>query len=199
MRPLIRFLRRFARADDGVALVETAIIAVPLFAILFALAELLTFLTLSLSLEAATDVGREIRTGQFQTSGAPTRAQFKQLVCDRMPIAIGCASRLSVEVRTFESFGEAAAYAGRPVEDFAELDFEDDPAAFDGVASCFSIGQPRDIVMVRTYYRAPLITPLFTKSMANIGGERLLTAATTFRNEPYNNQNPQGGDGCYAA
>lgn len=199
MRPFIRFLRRFGRDEDGLALIETAIIAVPLFAILFALAELLTFLTLSLSLEAATDVGREIRTGQFQTSGSPTRAQFKQMVCDRMFIDVGCAARLSVEVRTFESFSDAAAYAGRPIDDFTELDFESDPAAFDGVATCFSIGRPRDIVMVRTYYRAPLVTPLFAKSMANIGGERLLTAATTFRNEPYNNEQPQGADGCYAA
>jgi Flp pilus assembly protein TadG len=198
MRPFIRFLRRFGRDEDGLALIETAIIAVPLFAILFALAELLTFLTLSLSLEAATDVGREIRTGQFQTSGAPTRAQFKTLVCSRMAISVGCQDRLSVEVRTFESFGDAAAYAGRPVQDFEDIDL-DDAGAYDSVADCFSIGRPRDIVMVRTYYRAPLVTPLFAKSMANIGGERLLTAATTFRNEPYNNEQAQGADGCYAA
>lgn len=195
---MTRFLKRFGRAEDGATLVETAIIALPLFACLFLLAEMLIFLTLSLSLEAATDVGRELRTGQFQSSGLPTRANFKQLICNRMPLAFSCSSRLSVEVRTFDSFSDAAAYAGRPVEDFADLDFENNPSAFDGVATCFSTGGPRDIVMVRTYYRAPLITPLFARSMANIGGERLLTAATTFRNEPYNNQGPQGADECYA-
>jgi Flp pilus assembly protein TadG len=192
-------LKTFARAQDGAVTVETAIVAVPLFLILLALAELLVFFTLAMSLEAATEASRAIRTGQFQSSASVSRAAFKQAICQRMPVAVDCQARLSVEVRTFDSFGDAAAYAGKTTADFAQVDLEADPTGFDDVATCFSVGAPKDIVMVRTYYRAPLVTALFARAMANIGGERLLTAATTFRNEPYSSDPRTGADACYAA
>ena len=46
---------------------------------------------------------------------------------------------------------------------------------------------PEDIVLVRTYYEWPIISPLLKPVFHSAGHEgRLLSSARIFRNEPYN-------------
>ena len=50
----------------------------------------------------------------------------------------------------------------------------------------YVVGGPGDIVLVRTFYTWDIITPLLRPFFSNISnGQRLMTSAATFRNEPF--------------
>ena len=180
-----RYAARFARADRGATAVEFALIAVPFFTLMFGLMELTMVLLASTTLESATEsAARRIRTGEFQQSGANTKADFKTLVCNKMSwMQTQCSADLFVDVQTFANF--AAMAANTPVSG----------SAFNPAATCFSAGEPTDIVLVRTYFRWRLFTPLLNNALQNMGsgsGMRLISSATAFRNEPYNENAPVG-------
>jgi Flp pilus assembly protein TadG len=162
-------LRRFARADDGAAAIEFAFVAIPFLVLVFAIIELgLTFLV-SMSLEnALMNVDRTIRTGDFQMNGG-TADKFRSDVCAEMSwLGSSCESAISIDVRVLPSFAQT----------------KDLPAPTKG-ATCFDPGGPRSIVLVRTYYSWPLITPLLQEAVGGPAGDRQITFAAVFTNEPY--------------
>lgn len=190
MRPLRRFLMtafaRFARSERGATAVEFALISVPFVTLLFATLELVMVFTVTTVLETATEgAARQIRTGEYQQSVGASKDGFKTMVCnDMLWLQASCASDLYVDVRTFSSFGALALNQPQP------------GATFDPNTTCWAPGQPSDIVLVRTYYRWRLFTPLLNEALANApGGVHLLSTTTAFKNEPYND-NPPGGAAC---
>jgi Flp pilus assembly protein TadG len=137
------------------------------------------------SLETATQVaGRQIRTGEFQQGASNTQTDFKNLVCANMSwLAAQCASNAYVDVRTYSTFGDLAANSPQG------------GSAFNPNKTCFTAGGPTDIVLVRTYFKFRLFAPFLGGAMENMGtgtGLRLMSSATAFRNEPYNENPPQG-------
>ena len=180
-----RFAGCFARAERGATAVEFALIALPFFILMFGLMELTVVLLASTTLETATEIAaRQIRTGEFQVSAANTKAGFKTLVCNKMSwLQPKCAADLFVDVQTFSNFAALAVNA--PVSGIN----------FDPAATCFSPGEPTDIVLVRTYFRWRLFTPLLNNALETMGsgsGMRLISSATAFRNEPYSENLPVG-------
>lgn len=176
---------RIARARDGATAVEFAIIATPFLMLLFGTIELGMVFMVSSTLQNATDnASRKIRTGEFQTSGAATKADFKTLVCANMSwLTTNCSSKLTVDVQTFSTFTGLSGTGQR------------DPTTFNPAATCFTTGAPGDIVLVRTYYAWDIFTPLLSDSLVNMGHgseKRLVNAAASFRNEPYSTQAPVG-------
>ena len=174
---LLRPARTFARAKDGAAAVEMALIATPFFLLMFGIIELaLVFLVSSTLENATTEAARTIRTGQLQQGGTATQASFKNTICtDFGWLAADCANNLFVDVRTYPTFA-AAAVAPTPV-----VNNVFNPAVFG-----FSPGSPSSIVVVRSYYQWTLFNPLMMQSMQQVnGGKMLITATTAFRNEPY--------------
>lgn len=158
-------------------------VATPFMVLLFGIIELAMAFTVSTTLEQATEVAaRRIRTGEFQQSGATSKNDFRDSVCLRMSwLQGGCAGKLFVDVRTFSDFNSLA---NNP---------QANPTTFNPTATCWSPGQPTDIVLVRTYYEWKLFTPLLNGALMNAGaGKRLVTAAAAFRNEPWNNNAPVG-------
>lgn len=185
---LSRFASRFARAERGATAVEFGLVSLPILAMIFGLLEIaLVFLVATTLDQAMQSAARQIRTGEFQTSVANTRTDFKALVCQRMSwLQSKCATDLWLDVRTYSDFATLAATP--PVN----------APAFNPAATCFSAGQPADIVLVRAYFEWDLITPLLSVAMQNMGGgsgKRLISSTTAFRNEPYNT-NPPIGAGC---
>src|SRR4249920_1192115 len=82
---LARFVARFVGAERGATAIEFALISLPLIALIMGTLELALVLLVVTTLETATEsASRLIRTGEFQTSAATTRADFKGLVCQRM-------------------------------------------------------------------------------------------------------------------
>jgi len=162
-------LRRFARADGGAAAIEFAFVAIPFLVLVFAIIELgLTFLV-SMSLEnALTNVDRTIRTGALQTSGGDATT-FRDKVCGEMSwLGASCASSITLDVRVLPSFAQT----------------NNLPAPTAGKV-CFDPGGPGSIVLVRGYYKWPLLTPLLQQAVGGAPGDRRVTFAAVFANEPY--------------
>lgn len=181
-------LLRFAAARRGTTAIEFAIIALPFCVMLFGIIELGLVFLVSVTLQNATDnAARQIRTGQFQTSGSNTKGDFKTQVCSRMAwLATPCAGKLTVAVQTFADFNTASG-------DSATAGTAWTPAT--AAATCFSTGAPGDIVLVRAYYEWDVFTPLLNKSLVNMGtnsNKRLISTVATFRNEPYSTATPVG-------
>lgn len=178
-------LKRFAREKRGSTAVEFAIIAIPFMALLFGVVEIGMVLLISATLDTAVEyAARNVRTGEFQSSGAVSKADFKGLVCRNMTWLQGsCANRVIVESQTFDNYNAAGASSAAA------------PATFDPNGNrCWSVGGPRDVVLMRVYYQWDLITPVLTPALENMGGgKRLIVSASAFRNEPYDpNQDPVG-------
>jgi Flp pilus assembly protein TadG len=180
-----RLARRLARAERGATAVEFALISLPILAMIFGLIELAMVFLVATTLDQATQAAaRQIRTGEFQTGAANTRADLKALVCQRMTwLQSKCNADLWLDVRTYSDFATLAATPSIS------------GSAFDPKTTCFSTGQPTDIVLVRAYFQWNLITPLLSTALQNMGGgsgKRLISSTTAFRNEPYDDSPPVG-------
>jgi Flp pilus assembly protein TadG len=183
-------IRRFVRSRRGATAVEFALIATPLMMLMFGVLELAMILLVSATLDTATDfAARNIRTGQFQSglSSAPkTQEGFRKLVCVNMSwLTRMCdlatpkpgdpdPNPLFVEARSFDSFASASAAPAR------------DPNTFNPQQTNWCAGNPEDIVVVTTYFKWPIVTPLLSPLFKNYDGGRMITSTRLFRNEPFN-------------
>ena len=166
--------RRLRRDQKGATAVEFAMIAAPFFFLLFAMIEIAAvFFTGTVLENAVLEAARQIRTGQAQ-SGGMSQAGFRQEVCDRIGV-VGDCDRLEIDVQVFEDFTDVD--QSSPIDGGGQMDtsgFGWDP------------GDAGDIVLVRVFYRWTLMTPNFGGALSNMeGNQRLITAATVFRNEPF--------------
>lgn len=180
---LNRAARAFVRAERGATAVEFALISLPFMLLMFGIIELMLVFLVTITLENAVEkASRRIRTGEFQTSAATNKSDFKALVCGGMSWLGGdCADNLNVDVRTFNDFASLASNNPLPASTFTEGQ------------TCFSPGEAGDIVLVRAYYKWQLITPMLDGALQNTGdGYRRISMATAFRNEPFNDNPPEG-------
>ncbi len=167
------FIARLLKARDGSAAVEFGMVALPFCLMMFAILELgLVFVTDSVLENAAIETGRLIRTGQASAQGM-TAAQFKTSLCGRMSIfAPDCATRATVDVRVIPQFATV------PPDPMAG-------GTFNAGSLTYSNGVPGDLILVRVWYRQPLLTTFLAQGLSRLGdGTAMLTATTAFRNEP---------------
>src|SRR5215212_11080297 len=100
-------LRAFRRDQDGVVAVEFAMVALPFFALLFAILETaLLFWSTQVLETAVANAARTIYTGQFQSTNDQTAAdigtKFKNEVCKNVTALFPCdAPSVHVDVRRF--------------------------------------------------------------------------------------------------
>jgi Flp pilus assembly protein TadG len=180
-RVLLRLNRSgagFARATGGATAVEFALIGLPFCALLFGILELAMIFVMSTSLDnAAASVSRTIRTGAIYEAADKTAAGFRNQICAKVGwVGSGtCETNMVVEVRKFTTF--AGVTTESPIVN-GDLKTQGQ--------LLFEPGGPGDIVLVRAYYRWPLITPLLSKGLDQLkGGNAMITSTLTFRNEPY--------------
>lgn len=175
-RGLRRLVIRFGRKDDGAAAVEFALVAIPFFAIMFAIIELAFVFWAGQVLETAVNnTSRLIMTGQAQKQNFD-KAKFKQELCSRVLGLFNCNSGIIIDVRTSGAF--ASANLGKPAY---KANGQVDDTGFQ-----YQTGGPGDIVVVRVMYEWPLIMRTFGLDLADTpSGKRLLMSAVAFRNEPY--------------
>lgn len=161
---------------DGSSAVEFAFVGMPFFVMLFAIMEIgLVFVTDSILDNATIETARLVRTGQAAASSM-TAAQFKTQLCSRMSIFSGdCPSRASVDVRALPQFRNVV-----PPDPMAS------GTAFDDSTLTYVSGQPGDLMLVRVWYKHPLMTPFLAQALSRLkDGNARLMATTAFRNEPY--------------
>ena len=167
--------QRYAEDRRGAAAVEFAMIAAPFFFLIFGLLEVcLIFIMTTVMENAISEAARPLRTGEAQGAGM-TEAQFRQAVCAEFFDIIDCDVRLSIDVRTVSDF--ASTPTGSALDEDGNLENDD---------FMFEPGGPNDIVAVRVFYEWDLITPVLSKPLANMAGNKhLLQSNAVFRNEPF--------------
>ena len=168
---------RFARAEEAAAAVEFALVAAPFLALLFAIMETALVFFAGQTLEAtATEAGRMVMTGQAQTAGYTSAADFKtNVVCPALGSSslFSCAN-VQVDVKTYTDF--TSINSPTPIKD----------GALDTSKMCYAPGDAGAIVVVRLYYEWPIYLSLLNDSLSNLAnGKRLLVATSVFRNEPF--------------
>ena len=151
-------------------------VAFPFFFMMFAIIELgMIFVTDSILENAMVETGRLVRTGRAATAKL-TAEQFKTELCGRMSIFSGqCAARATLDVREIPQFRNQT-----PPDPMAS------GTSFDASNLTYQPGQPGSLMLVRVWYRQPLFTPFLSQALSKLGdGAAIMTATTTFRNEPY--------------
>lgn len=150
-------------------------IAGPFFFFLMALIEVAAvFFAATVIENAVLESARLIRTGQLQNGGGDA-ASFRTEICNRIEVIADC-DRVVFEVAVFEDFDG--------ITPTAPLDSDGN---FGAGNMGFDPGDAGDIVLVRVYYAWPLFLPNFSGRLSNMANnQRLITAATVFRNEPFN-------------
>ncbi len=161
-----------AGSRAGSAALEFAIIAPAFFLLLFGVIETGLIFFASTDLENATNtVARLIRTGQAQSMSA---ADFRTQVCNDIAPLLGCNNNLQVDVESFSQFSGNS--FSNPIVN----------GALDPNLNNFSPGNAGDVVLVRTFYKWNIITPLLRPFLANLtGGQHLISSTAAFRNEPF--------------
>ncbi len=95
----------FLRCERGATLLEFAIVALPLFLLIFGIIEIGLIFWAGYELENATAAAaRLIRTGQAQNSGWSV-AQLQAQLCQNVVILSNCTSSVQLNVQTFSTFG----------------------------------------------------------------------------------------------
>ncbi|HEV7346392.1 MAG TPA: TadE/TadG family type IV pilus assembly protein [Devosia sp.] len=179
------------RDERGVTAVEFGLLALPFFSILGAILETSLILLSGQVLDSAVqDVSRLVRTGQAQNAGM-TPERFKERVCERLFGLFSDCNELHVEMNVIDTFGEVDMTP--PVKWICDEPEAGETEA-EAAATCaewtrpesFTPGTGGSIVTVQVYYRWPVILPLGGLGLGNLpDGNRLMGAATVFRNEPF--------------
>lgn len=173
-------LSAFRREQDGVAAVEFGLVAVPFFALLFAILETaLAFWSTQVLETAVANASRTIYTGQFQGTNDQTSpdigAKFKTELCKHVTALFACdAPGVRVDVRRFTP--------GTPPPDVI------DPVTkkINEGAFGYEPTQAKDIVLVRVAVEYPVFVSMLNSNQANLAnGKRLIMGSATFRNEPF--------------
>ncbi len=167
-------LVRFRRNQSGATVVEFALVALPFFALMFAIIEtaLLFFADQALD-TAVSSAARLIRTGQAQEAGL-SASDFKTDICNQIVGLLDCTNGLKVDVRKYTNFD--AIDLAPPLDANGNLK----------VTENYSTGHGGDIVVVRAYYEWPVLINLFGSSLGDMpNGTHLLVATAAFRNEPF--------------
>jgi len=172
-----RFFRRFRKDQSGATAVEFGFVAMPFFALMFAIIETsLAFFTSQILETAVSDASRAVMTGSIQDSGltlAQQKQSFMTKLCSGLPSFFDCYNKVQIDVRSYTAF--AGSTTNSPLSN----------GTVNWVPQ-FAPGNPGDIVVVRAVYPMPTYTNFYGASLANMSdGSLLLMATTAFKNEPY--------------
>ena len=174
IRSFRNLLSRFRRNRRGSTAVEFALVMPIFFALLFAILETALVFFANQVLETVTqDSARMILTGQAQNA-AYTAAQFKADVCGRISVMFDCSGGIYVDVQNYPNFSSVS--VASPID--ASKNFTN--------PNNYNPGGPGDIVVVRLFYKWPILVTKFGYDLTNLSGsKRLLIATAAFQNEPY--------------
>jgi Flp pilus assembly protein TadG len=176
-----------ASNERGATAVEFAFVIGPFLFLLLGIISVGFYFFVMFSLENAVEsASRVIRTGQAQTSSPPmTVAQFKSLVCSKLPPFMPCGSsdKIRVNVQNFTGYGSITT---PPCTDSSGN-------LIPSSSQVYNPGGASTVVLVSVCYEWEL-----TKAMANVpywispknakmsNGSTMMQASTAFTSEPYN-------------
>jgi len=159
---------------QGVAAVEFALVAVPLFVLIFGILEVGAIFFIDSALDAAVHkAARLIRTGQA-TKGNMGLSGFKAEICGNLAYVLHCEKNLLVavnKVTSATSSGAMNAIGGSGTV---------------AITESFDIGRGSDYVLVQAFLPWSPIVSLYSLSSHTLAdGSYLLGASVLQRNEPF--------------
>lgn len=180
-------LKHLFRSQDGAAILEFALVAPPLIALIIAIImDSLAFFEQQGLETAAENAARLLMTGKAQKTytgnkvvGGVTQTpeqQFKNAVCGMMPVFLSC-DRLFVDVSTASNFSGA---------NIAMPTITYDNKGNVSKKLSYNPGSSGSIVVVRLFYLWPTIRGPLGFDLANQpGGNRMLMATSVLKSEYY--------------
>ncbi|MEO1700730.1 MAG: TadE/TadG family type IV pilus assembly protein [Pseudomonadota bacterium] len=166
----------FRRDRKGATAIEFTLLALPFFALVFAIVETsISYTTEQYMSNVADRLSRDIRTGRI-TASTHNKSQFRTLLCDRLRALAspGCPG-MSFDVRSYGSFlavPKGVTYSEPGVVDTSGWDYKP--------------GGSGSINSIRIVYEWPVYTDIMKKYMAGLkNGKNLLYASNTWQNEPF--------------
>jgi len=169
--------RRFRRDRSGAAAVEFAVVAPPVFMLIFAIFEISSMTLKSVILQGGLEEGaRQLRTGAIQALDEPSQQMqaFEDAVCGEFFALVSC-SDMIYDVRTYSSFG------GVSLDDLA-LGSDGMPDSSD---IKFEPGAAEQISVIKVYMRVEFTTPFLGKLFNDEHNSRLLTYSAVVMGEPW--------------
>lgn len=166
--------RRLLGDRKGVAAIEFAILALPLFIMIFGIIEVSLMFFVNSALDASVHkISRMIRTGEVASTKV-TLAGFKSRICDDMILAFSCSSGLVVKVSVLSDLSSAT--SADPIDNSGKLT----------VTETYDIGKGSDYILVQAFLPWGATVNFFSLSSAKLSdGSYLLGSSALFRNEPF--------------
>ena len=169
----MRLLRSLSKDREGSAAIEFAILALPFFVVIFAIAEIAIMFFVDSGLDAALHKAvRQVRVGVAK-SGNWDVTKFKQVVCGELSFSFNCSSKLKVRatvVTDMSSITKASPIAG------GNLNVTED----------FNLGDSGSYVLVQAFLPWNPTFKLYSISSAQLSdGSYVLGSAELIKNEPF--------------
>ena len=170
----LRLIKRFNKSEDGVAAIEFGMLALPFLMLVFAILETaLGFFAAQVFESGVDSVGREIRTGQINSTST-TAAQVRTKICEKTWSLFDC-NAIQIDVNTYAVFPSTPLTTPR-----------NGAGNFDNTGLQYDTGVAGSIVIVRAYYEWPIILDYLWQNVSGLSnGARLFVATTAFQNEPF--------------
>ncbi len=167
--------RRWRRDTSGATAVEFALVILPFLWVVVGIMELALLMYFSNGIEHGVErAARLVRTGQAYKNTL-SQEQFRDYVCRYALWTSKCNTGLKIEVKSFP--------------DFASVSLDQPTYDQDGnliLPETYDIGGPRQVVVVRAFYKWSFMTILGGGLLGKTPDNSILIgAATTFRNEPF--------------
>jgi hypothetical protein len=167
-------VKKWFFSEEAATAVEFAFVAFPFTYLLIGIIELSVMFAAMSTLDAATnDAARLIRTGQVQQTNGDPEDMFADLLCDKAKVFLSC-SNIQYEVIHMNNFSDFASYPASYDEDGNLMSQGFDPGSVD------------DIILIRTAYRYPLLTPLIGRAFSDgPNNTKLMVTTVVLETEPY--------------
>jgi Flp pilus assembly protein TadG len=169
----MKLLRSLTRDREGSAAIEFAILALPFFVVIFAIAEIAVMYFVDSGLDAALHKAvRQVRVGVAK-SGSWNVDKFKDVVCGELSYSFNCASQLKVRATVITNM--ASITKASPISEGNLAVTED-----------FNLGDSGSYVLVQAFLPWNPTFKLYTISSAKLSdGSYVLGSAELIKNEPF--------------
>lgn len=169
----MRLLRSLSKDREGSAAIEFAILALPFFVVIFAIAEIAIMFFVDSGLDAALHKAvRQVRVGVAK-SGNWDVTKFKQVVCGELSFSFDCSSKLKVRATVVTDMSSIT--KASPISS-GSLNVTED----------FNLGDSGSYVLVQAFLPWNPTFKLYSISSAQLSdGSYVLGSAELIKNEPF--------------
>jgi Flp pilus assembly protein TadG len=169
----MRLLRAFTKDRKGSAAIEFAILALPFFVVIFAIAEIAVMYFVDSGLDAALHkTVRQVRVGVAK-SGSWDSNKFKDVLCSELSYSFGCATKIKVRATVITDMSSVSRISGI---NGGTLNVTED----------FSLGDSGNYVLVQAFLPWDPTFKLYAISSDRLSdGSYVLSAAELIKNEPF--------------